>query len=147
APSTSRLCSARSSCLTETMVIFACLPNLQGCLPVLQFSASAAASAIVAHSLSSNFLNWSTKNSCTLGSKRFHEFRLTAVKRTAQPSDIGYRCVDTSPQPPVLPLKVPVTAQSITPRCSDGTTSGKAMLTPVAPMPSRKSTIVLLNTR
>src|SRR5262245_57994006 len=55
--------------------------------------------------------------------------------------------VVTSGQPPVLPLSVPVTPQSITPSWSAGITSGKGMLTPVAPTPPRKSIMVLLNTR
>ena len=53
----------------------------------------------------------------------------------------------TSGQPAVLPLSVPVTAQSTTPRCSAGTTSANGMLTAEAPMACMKSVMVLLKTR
>src|SRR6266705_327032 len=53
APSTSFLCVSASSGLTGTMIDFASLPMLQGCLLVLQFSASAVVVLIVAHILSS----------------------------------------------------------------------------------------------
>src|SRR6187401_998239 len=53
APSSSFLCVSASSGLTATMVDFASLPMLQGCLPVLQLSASPVVVLIVAHILSS----------------------------------------------------------------------------------------------
>src|SRR4029434_1273793 len=53
APSTSFLCVSASSGLTGTIVDLASLPMVHGCLPVLQFSASAVVVLIVAHILSS----------------------------------------------------------------------------------------------
>src|SRR4029077_6103410 len=53
APSTSFLCVSASSGFTATMVDFASLPMVQGCLPVLQLSASAVVVLMVAHILSS----------------------------------------------------------------------------------------------
>src|SRR5437763_13553393 len=53
APSTSFLCVSASSGLTATIVDFASLPIVQGCLPVLQLSASAGVFLTVSHILSS----------------------------------------------------------------------------------------------
>src|SRR6185312_6934202 len=53
APSTSFLCVSASSGFTATMVDLASLPMVQGCLPVLQFSASPVVVLIVAHISSS----------------------------------------------------------------------------------------------
>src|SRR5436190_17636597 len=53
APSTSFLCVSASSGFTATMVDLASLPMVQGCLPLLQFSASLVVVLIVAHILSS----------------------------------------------------------------------------------------------
>src|SRR2546421_11716435 len=53
APSTSFLCVSASSGFTVTMVDLASLPIVQGCLPVLQLSASPVVVLIVAHILSS----------------------------------------------------------------------------------------------
>src|SRR5215218_3617617 len=53
APSTSFLCVSASSGFTATMVDFASLPMVQGCLPVLQLSASPDVVLMVAHILSS----------------------------------------------------------------------------------------------
>src|SRR6266511_2290971 len=47
----------------------------------------------------------------------------------------------------VLPESVPVTAQSITPRCSAGVTSPNGIVTGIAPNPAARSDIDLLNTR
>src|SRR5688572_10844905 len=51
APSTSFLCASASAGFTGTMVILASLPIVQGCLPVLQLSASAVAFLSVSHIL------------------------------------------------------------------------------------------------
>src|SRR5262245_17023987 len=53
APSTSFLCVSASSGFTATSTDFASLPMVQGCLPVLQLSASLVVVLIVAHILSS----------------------------------------------------------------------------------------------
>src|SRR5207249_4601873 len=53
APSTSFLCVSASAGFTGTMVMWASLPMVQGCLPVLQLSASAVAFLSVPHILSS----------------------------------------------------------------------------------------------
>src|ERR1041384_192249 len=53
APSTSFLCVSASSGFTATIVVLASLPMVQGCLPVLQLSASPVVVLIVAHILSS----------------------------------------------------------------------------------------------
>src|SRR5436189_3214283 len=53
APSTSFLCVSASSGFTGTIVILASLPMVQGCLPVLQLSASAVVVLTVVHILSS----------------------------------------------------------------------------------------------
>src|SRR5687768_8528816 len=49
--STSFLCVSASAGFTGTMVMLASLPMVQGCLPVLQLSASAAAFLSVSHIL------------------------------------------------------------------------------------------------
>src|SRR5438094_594517 len=51
APSTSFLCVSASAGFTGTMVMWASLPMVQGCLPVLQLSASAVAFLSVVHIL------------------------------------------------------------------------------------------------
>src|SRR5947207_1367208 len=84
---------------------------------------------------------------CTRLSRRFQRSRFVATTLMLQPSDIGYNDFVTSGQPAVLPDRLPVTPQSTTPLLSAGTTSANAMLTAVAPMPPRKSRMVLLNTR
>src|ERR1051325_10948820 len=53
AHSTSFLCVSASSGFTATMVDFASLPIVHGCLPVLQLSASPEVVLMVAHILSS----------------------------------------------------------------------------------------------
>src|SRR3954466_2269690 len=53
APSTSFLCVSASSGFPATIVVFVSLPIVQGCLPVLQLSASPDVVLIVAHILSS----------------------------------------------------------------------------------------------
>src|SRR6185436_9408657 len=89
APSTSFLCASASSGCTATMVVFASLPIVQGCLPVLQLSASPVVVLMVAHILSSYALNCSSMNACVFGSSRFQVLRLTASTLMLQPSDIG----------------------------------------------------------
>src|SRR4051812_35096521 len=93
------------------------LPNLQGCLPTMQFSASPASISIVSQYLSPSFLNSEVTSSCVFGSSRFQVFRLTTWTLIAQPSEIGIRYLETSVQPETLPVAVPVTAHSTTLFC------------------------------
>src|SRR5215213_2911715 len=71
APSTSFLCVSASSGFTATMVDFASLPMVQGCLPVLQLSASPDVALMVAHRLSAWALTCSSMKAGVLGSRRF----------------------------------------------------------------------------
>src|ERR1044072_2544893 len=133
-----------SASATGTMIMLASFPFLHGCLPTLQFAASASRSFIVCQHLSSNFLYSASMNACTSGSSFFQLLRLTTWTLIAQPSEIGIRYFVTSVQPATLPTAVPVTAQSTTLFCSAVTTSRNAMLTGAAPMTCVKSTMVLV---
>src|SRR5262245_54220631 len=115
--------TSRSLALGFTSVIVPLYPYLQGSLPMLQLMPSCSSSATTDHRRSLNQLNWFVRNACTLGSSLFQLAMLAPWKCIAHPAYSVSMCEVTSCSLLVLPESVPVTAQSITPRCRAGVTS------------------------